>query len=466
MEIVGAVGGRPRKGGWSASGVSSDTRTIRKGDLFFALQGKNSDGHDFVPDAFEKGAAGAVVSQHVDLPGSLSEERCIPVRDVRRALGDLARHYVAAWGGQVVGITGSNGKTTTKEMTHHALSGRFPSRKSPSNFNNDIGVPHSIFQIEADDKMAILEMGTGAAGEMARLAQIARPVLGVVTNIGETHLEGLHSLKGVAKAKAELLEELPDNGMAVLNADDAMTPWLRKWCACDVMTFGCRAEADIRAERIESREWGMRFRLCGNVPCSLPVPGRHNVMNALAAVAVCTVVGMRAREAAERLAGYEPPAMRLSRERLDGVTVINDAYNANLRSMQAALEVLRDMDAQGRRIMLCADMLELGMKAGPLHRKLGEAIAESRVDALATLGDWAWRAGEVARRRNPRMAVYQCESHAAAADRLLDLLRPGDVLLAKGSRGMHLETVIEDLRARMPRAAADPEGAVPPLEGA
>jgi len=368
---------------------------------------------------------------------------------VRRAFGDLARHYVATWGGEVIGVTGSNGKTTTKEMIHHALSARFATAKSPSNFNNDIGLPHSIFQIRSDDRFAVLEMGTSAPGEIARLAEIARPVVGVVTHIAETHLEGLGSLKGVAKAKAELLEELPPHGVAVLNADDPMTPWMRKWCGCDVLTFGRARQAQIRAEAIRPDDWGVRFRLSGGIACRLPVPGRHNVMNALAAVAVCTAVGLRAREAAERLADYRPPAMRLSPERLDGLTVINDAYNANLCSMQAALEVLGEMPVSGRRLMLCGDMLELGIKAGALHRRLGEIIAESGVDILVTLGDWAWRAGEVARRADPRLEVYQADNHAEAADRLARLVRPGDVLLAKGSRGMHLEAVIEQVRASL-----------------
>ena len=455
MEIVGAVGGRPREGGpWSISGVSTDSRAVKEGDLFFAISGPNHDGHEFVADAFAKGAAGAVVSREVDLPEPQAA-RCIHVKDTRRALGRLAAHTVRTWGGQVIAVTGSNGKTTTKEMTHAALAGRFRAVKSPSSFNNEVGVPRSIFQLEAEDQFAVLELGTSAPGEIRRLAELAQPVVGVVTNIGETHLEGLGSLKGVAKAKAELLDELPEHGTAILNADDPMTPWLRKWCACDVITFGFGDGADIRGTDMQADSWGSCFAVQGDIPCRLRVPGRHNACNALAAMAACSAVGVGLRDAAERLAEFQPPDMRLSRREVGGVTVVNDAYNANIRSMQAALDVLSALPVEGRRIMICGDMLEMGMSVAQMHRQLGMAIAGSRVELLVTVGDWAWRAGETARRHKKSLELIHCAEAADAGETLAERVRPGDIVLVKGSRAMRLEEAVERLCERVARSDGD-----------
>ena len=458
VEIVGAVGGRPKKGGWSVSGVSSDSRTVRPGDLFFAIPGERFDGHDFVAEAFAKGAQAAVVSRRPDVSDALYEERCILVPDVRRALGDLARYVALRWPGQVIAVTGSNGKTTTKDMIHHALGARFAAFKSPGTQNNDIGVPHAIFALTPEHRFAVIEMGTSAPGEIARLAQIAPPAIGVVTNVGETHLERLRSVKGVALAKAELLEALPPSGLAVLNADDAMTPWMRRRCACDVLTFGVSRAADVRAVRIEPLAWGARFTLRDGTCCLLRLPGKHNVLNALAALAACAAAGVRTREAAAALESFEGPPMRLSARTVAGVVLINDAYNANLRSMKAALRVLRAMEVAGRRVMLCGDMLELGPRSAALHRALGAAIARSRLDVLVTLGEWAWRAGDAARRASEDIEVHQCTDAEAAAERLLALLRPGDVLLVKGSRGARLERVLD-------RVAEGLSGAGVPLAG-
>ena len=435
---------------------------MRPGGLFFALVGEKFDGHAFVLDALKKGAAAAVVSRDVGLPAEFAG-RCLRVADTRRALGDLARCYVKRWGGKVVAITGSNGKTSTKDMTLHALSGWTPARKSPSSFNNEIGVPHSIFQLEETDKVAVLEMGTSGAGEIKRLAEIACPTIGAVTNIAETHLSELGTIHGVAAAKAELLDALPNDGWAVLNADDAMTLRLGWRRQCRVITFGMSECAAVRGLKVRAGAWGSEFELGTGEACALPVPGRHNVMNALAAIAICDALGMKKADAAARLATFQPSPMRLARETVGQVTIINDAYNANIRSMEAALSVLREMPVSGRRVMLCGDMLELGARSGELHRRLGKLICESGVRVLVTAGPFARMAGEVARRSSRGVEVHHADDVMEAADALASLLRPRDVLLVKGSRGMALERAIEVVKGKLqaqgeateaPRAAA------------
>jgi UDP-N-acetylmuramoyl-tripeptide--D-alanyl-D-alanine ligase len=404
-------------------------------------------------DALRKGAAGAVVSRDLGAPAEFAD-RVLLVADTYKALGDLAHYYVTRWGGRVVAITGSNGKTSTKDMVFHAVSGRQPAKKSPSSFNNHVGVPLSIFLLDETDKIAVLEMGTSGPGEIRRLAAIARPGIGVITNVAETHLLELGSLRGVAEAKAELIEALPQDGRAILNADDAMTSWLAQRCPCGIVTFGMSGRADVRGMTMRAGAWGSEFDLVTGEHCSIPVPGRHNVMNALAAIAVCDALGMTRAEAVARLATFAPSPMRLARETVAQVTIINDAYNANICSMDAALHVLREMPVTGRRVMLCGDMLELGPRSDELHRRLGKKICESGVRLLVTAGPCARLAGDVARHSSLGMEVHNAEDAMEAAELLAKMLRPRDVLLVKGSRGMSLERAIESLKSKL-QAAGD-----------
>lgn len=447
VEIVEAIGGRLERR-WCATGVSSDSRTVKPGDLFFALAGDNFDAHDYVPEALEKGAVGAVISREVDLPDDVVKERCVMVGDTRRALGDLAAYYIRRWNGRTVAITGSNGKTTTKDMTHHLLSDSFTVKKANASFNNDIGVPHTIFQLEPEDQVAVLEMGTNAHGEIRRLAQIASPNIGVITNIGPSHLEKLGSIPGVARAKGELLENLAERGIAVLNADDPMTPWLMRRCE-EFITYGLSENADVRAVNTRMREWGSEFSLGNGRKFRLNVPGKHNVMNALAALSVCRLLDMSINEAAERLEGFGQGDMRLAREEVGGVEIINDAYNANMGSMRAALDVFASMQVEGRRFMICADMLELGAKATDMHKQLGREIADAEIDALITIGVRARFAGETFRQESGDGRAFHFGTAAEAGQAAAGMLRPGDALLVKGSRGMRLEDAVKQVRAAL-----------------
>ena len=447
VEIVDAVGmgRRPEeRRRWKAKGVSTDTRTVSEGDLFIAVKGERFDGHDFVDTAFARGAAGAVVSRDVGLSTTHRDRPLVRVPDTLKALGDLARYWRRCWGGMVIGITGSNGKTTTREMLWHLLGGEFRAVRSPRSFNNAIGVPLTIFQIDSEDEIAIIEMGASAPGEIAYLASIAEPDFGVVTNIGETHLEGLGSVEGVAHAKGELLEALGDWGVAFLSADDPWFPFLSERHTGQTIAFGRSESADVRCEHEEPLEDGYRFRLSTGHELDLRVPGRHNITNALAALAVSMELGVL-ELVADRLRTFALPDLRFQVEHIGPVDVIADCYNANLRSMTAALEAFDEMPVPGRRVLVCGDMLGMGDHAESVHRKLGHHVGSSRVSMVWALGEAAQWVVDAATEVRPIQAVHRvCVEDAAPL--IASSLEPGDAVLVKGSRGMRLERVVSGIR--------------------
>jgi len=446
VEIVEAIGGRS-EGRVTTKGVSTDSRAVRPDDLFFALRGPNFDAHDYVADAFAGGAAGAVVSRSIE--GLASDQHCILVKDTLRALGDLARAVRRKWNGKVIGITGSAGKTTCKDMSHAVLSRAVEAGKTPGNFNNHIGLPLSIFGLEPEHEVAILEMGASAAGEIADLADIARPDIGVVTNVGPAHLEGFGSLDGVARAKGELVDALGGDGVAVLNADNHRCLAMRGRCRGETVTFGLSEGADVRGVDVEYGEWDARFRLEGGGWFEIAVPGRHNVMNALAALAVGRVLGLADATMAEGLSEYGPAAMRMNLRRVGGVKLIDDTYNANPKSMAAALEVYRVVSVRGRRFMICGDMLELGPASRQLHEELGGRIAGAGIDGLWTVGEESRCVATGARRSGADMRITETCEAEEAADALLAELAPGDAVLVKGSRAIGLDRCVERLESAL-----------------
>jgi len=448
---VGAIGRRPERRMLKATGVSTDSRGVRAGEIFFALTGRRCDGHDFVRDALARGAAAAVVSRSVSVDPA-DRERVIRVADTLRALGDSARAYRRAWRGVVVAVTGSNGKTTTREMIHHILRDSVPCKRSPKSFNTDVGVPLTLFLADAEDKALIVEMGTNAPGEIAHLTDVAEPDMGLVTNVGESHLEGLGSLDGVAHEKGGLLEALPSSGTAFLNADDPLCGFLRMRANCAVETFGLGRESDIRGMDVKPTARGHDFTVSGDARASLRVPGLHNVRNALGALAVARRLGIPLRDAAERLADFRLPDLRCQVERIRGVTVVADCYNANPVSMRAALETFRAMATVGRRAAVFGDMLELGDKSVRFHEVLGSQAA-GNVDALWAVGRYADSVVESARAQGLKGPARAATELGEIADEILDYLRPGDALLVKGSRGMRLEELVERFRAQRPVAA-------------
>ncbi len=445
VEIVGVTERRPERRLMKVRGVSTDSRALLPGELFFALPGRRVDGHDFAAEALRKGAAAVVVSRDVAIPHRL-RERLILVPDTLRALGDSAREYRRTWGGMVIAVTGSNGKTTTREMTHHILSAEIPCRQSPRSFNTDVGVPLTLFLLDPRDKAGIVEMGANAPGEIAALAAIAEPNVGMITNIAETHLEGLGSVEGVARAKGELLRALGRSGVAFLNADDDWFDRLVAGYDGRVISFGLSPRAMFRGRELRPDRQGYAFTVAGQVRVRLRVPGRHNVFNALAALALAHHLGLDLAAAAERLGEFRLPEMRYQVEHVNGITVVSDCYNANPGSMRAALQTFRETSAAGRRLAILGDMLELGQESERLHRSLGTEVARSGVDALWAVGRYAEHVIEAAKRSGLRAPVFQADDVASAAPQVLDFLKPGDTVLVKGSRGMHMEKLLEGLR--------------------
>jgi UDP-N-acetylmuramoyl-tripeptide--D-alanyl-D-alanine ligase len=414
--------------------------------MFFALAGARSDGHDFVRSALEGGAACAVVSREVDLPPAL-RERVVRVKETRRALTQSARAYRRSWGGKVIAVTGSNGKTTTREMIYHILSASMPCRRSPKSFNTDVGVSLTLFQADPTDRVIVLEMGTNAPGEIAELAQIAEPDLGVVTNISETHLEGLGSIEGVAKAKAELLEALGRDSAAFLNADDPWSEFLAKRVRGKVISYGTRREADFRGHDVQVFEGGHSFLIRGGIRVEIAVPGRHNVLNALAALAVADYLGLCLSDAAARLATFRLPEMRYQVEQIRGITVVFDGYNANPGSMRAAIATFSETEVPGRRVAVLGDMMELGPSSEQLHRALGAEVARSGVNALWAVGKFAPLVARSAEENGLEGRVSQASDVQLIVRHVCEYLQPGDAVLVKGSRGMKMERLVEEIRA-------------------
>lgn len=438
QEAARAIGAREAPPEQVARGFSVDSRTLEAGDLFFALRGPVHDGHDHIREAFAKGAVGAVVERPVAAAGPLLE-----VPDTYRALKDLAGYARGRWTGTMIGVTGSAGKTTTKEAIAHLLGLRWKVGKSAGNYNNHVGVPLSILRLPEDCRAAVVEIAMNHAGEIAELAAIARPEIGVVTNVGHAHVEFFDSIEGIARAKRELIEALPGDGTAVLNADDARVLAFREIHPGPVVTFGFSEGADVRADRLERMEAGSRFHLAGDGWLETPLEGRHAIRNLLAALAVARLFGLRAAEVAEAVRRFEAPEMRGRRFHRNGVTILDDCYNANPEAMCAMLDALRETPGR-RRVAVLGQMLELGRHSEALHRQVGRYAAESGVDLLVGVKGDARYLVEAAMEAGLRPeAVHFREEPEAAGELLRGLARPGDVILFKASRGTRMEKALE-----------------------
>jgi UDP-N-acetylmuramoyl-tripeptide--D-alanyl-D-alanine ligase len=428
--------------GESIVGICTDTRQDAAGTLFFALRGENGDGHRFVPQAFSKGAAAAVVDCVV--PNATGQQ--LLVRDTLIALGDLAAHYRRRFDVPVIGVTGSVGKTSTKEMIACALRARLNVLASDKNYNNEIGVPLTLFALSREHEAAVVEMGMRAKGEIARLAEIAQPTIGVITNIGLSHIERLGSREQIARAKGELLEGLPADGVAILPADDAFTPMLRQMApGIRVLTCGASPDADHRITDISFSESGApRFRING-LRIELGIHGAHHALNAAAAIAVAQLVGVEAEAAAEALSAFQAPAMRMETlEGARGITILNDAYNAAPDSMKAALETLARVAGSRRAVAILGEMRELGVFADEAHRTVGEAAGALHLGAIITVGIAAEEIGRAAQQAGA-VELHCFASTEEAVDGVPSLLQPGDVALVKGSRAMEMERIVAAL---------------------
>jgi UDP-N-acetylmuramoyl-tripeptide--D-alanyl-D-alanine ligase len=427
------------------TGVSIDTRTINPGDLFVALTGENSDGHKFLADALAKGAVGVVVSHKV-------EAQCLAVRvpDTLPALGDLAAFYRSRFKPVVVAVTGSVGKTTTKEMIAAVVAAHGPVLKNEGNFNNEIGLPLTLFNLAPRHKIAVVEMAMRGAGQIDYLARIAKPSVGVITNIHMSHIELLGSLDAIADAKGELLDHLPTDGAAILNADDAYFDYLVRRANCRVVSFGESSNAKVRAVSSGIDNKGCcHFEVMtptGSFDVHIPVPGEHNIKDALAAIAVGEELGIGHEAIRSALAGFKAPEKRSnvipSRR---GFVVIDDTYNASPASVKSAVKTLSMMEGD-RKIAVLGDMLELGEHAIEAHLEVGRTVKECGIDMLVAVGELAKLIARGAINAGmPISAVIEFEDSAQASKEVASKVRERDVVLVKGSRAVKMERIVEGL---------------------
>ncbi|MGI6669600.1 MAG: UDP-N-acetylmuramoyl-tripeptide--D-alanyl-D-alanine ligase [Acetivibrionales bacterium] len=444
-EIIEAIGGKYTgdAGGAVITGVSTDSRTIRPGDIFIPLIGENFDGHDFIGDAFEKGAAASLTHRKsVNFPG----KTVILVNDTLKALQDLAACYRKSFDIPFIGVTGSVGKTSTKEMVACAIGARYNVLKNEGNLNNEIGVPLTMFRLDGSHEAAVVEMGMSAPGEIRVLSAIVRPRVGIITNIGMSHIEKMGSRSNILKAKLEILEGLQPGGLLVLNGDDIMLSGAQSLLDCRTVTYGLGEGVDYMAYNIRSYgENGVKFDIMdeGVEYCiHVPAPGIHNVYNALAAIAAGRELGVPVKELASGIACYRPGEMRLNIIKTGGFTVINDAYNASPHSVKAALEVLGELAAE-RKIAVLGDMLELGEWSSSAHKETGGYAAGKKLDYIVTVGRRALDiAGGAVEAGFAPEKTASFMSNAEALDYLKRVIRPGDAILVKGSRGMKMEEIV------------------------
>lgn len=433
---------QPQDEGQVFTTVDTDTRQIHEGALFIAFKGDTFDGHAFVMEALHKGAAGAIVSavrpefKAVTVP-------IYVVPDTLKAYQDLARFHRRRFHIPVVAVTGSVGKTTTRNMIATVLSQKLRVLQTEKNFNNEIGLPKTLLQLTPDHEACVVEMGMRGLGQIAELAAIAEPTIGVVTNVGKSHIELLGSQENIAKAKCELVQALDEHGVAVLNQDDHFVAAMADQCKGKVVGYGITSNAPVRADRIGANEKGIHFT-CRSfdqmMDINIPVIGLHNVYNALAAVAVARVVGVSEHQVKKGLAEYRGVPMREEIVRLGAYTFINDAYNANPASMSESIHTLANL-TKGRKIAVLGGMLELGDWAQAEHEKIGRQIASEGITALIALGDLAGYIATAAK-DSGMDAVYTVRTHAEAADVLKGLLKPGDTVLLKASRGFAMEKIL------------------------
>ena len=425
------------------SGYSIDTRTLEPADLFFALRGETHDGHDYIQTAFDKGAVAAVVEKH--MPG-------LPVLRVDNSL--TALQTLGAWARQrwdqpVVAVTGSAGKTSTKDVIANLLSVGLNVGRTAGNYNNHIGVPLSVLRLPDEAEVAVLELGMNHAGELRDLAAIAKPEIGVVTNVGYAHIEFFDSIEEIAAAKRELVEALPREGVAVLNADDPLVTRFGDTHPGKTIRFGLSEDADVRAEDVEFSETGVRFKACGT-RFESPLAGAHAVRNILAGIAVAQVFGIAPGELRNAVRSLSPGKMRGERFAHKGITIINDSYNSNPDAVRSMLDVLRDLPAR-RKIAVLGEMLELGRWAEPLHRDIGCYVAACGVSVLVGIRGAAQHMVDAAMNAGHAVdAAYFFEDPSEAGAALAGIAQAGDAVLFKGSRGTRVERALETFLNRVP----------------
>jgi len=457
-DMAVAMGGRMLRSSSAqavVTGVSSDSRTLRAGEVLFAIRGGNFDGHDFLPQACAAGAAACVADARG--AAALGADFGVPlivVDDTVAALGRLARHHRRSASARVIAVTGSNGKTTTKGMIAHALAAWKPTCAAQRSFNNQIGVPLTLLACTADDAFLVVEIGTNAPGEVAALAALAEPDIGVLTGIGDAHLAGLGGREGVAREKYSLFDQLRPGGWAFIESVAArrVSGWPRR-PELDWIVYGCDGDADVRLGGITTDIRQTEATIAGRWPLRLSAGGAHNALNATGAFAVCTRLGMEPAEVLAALATFRLPEMRMHVRELGGFTVVEDCYNANPTSMAAAIDLLAATRGC-RRVLVVGEMAELGADAEALHRAAGQRAAAAGVDVIVSIGTQARCVSEAAAGASSTVRTRHFADAAAAAEGLRGMLGTGDTVLIKGSRAARLERLVQQWQS----AVAAPAG--------
>lgn len=422
--------------------ITTDSRKITEGVLFIALKGENFNGEDFAEDALKKGAAAVLVSKSAkNISGAV-----LKVEDTLTAYQQLAKSWRDKFKIPVVAITGSTGKTTTKDLTAAALTSLGAVQKTSANFNNEIGVPLTLLGINENHKAAVVEIGMRGLGQIENLAKYVQPTIGIVTNVNETHIEILGSIENIAKAKSELVQAIPEGGTVILNADDKNVLAMKNLAKPNVkiLTYGIENSADLTAENIFINSFATEFDLKYKnkiYPISIPVIGRHNVLNAMAAIAAGLTLNLPVEEIKKGFSTLVTTKARFEIIRRDGYTLINDAYNASPASMRASIQAVNEI-YDGRKIAVLGDMLELGEISEKVHRDVGEEVAKNNFDILITIGElgkFIAAGAEGAGLKN----VFTTSTHGECAKKILSLAQDGDTILFKASHGMHMEKIIE-----------------------
>ncbi|MFH0925811.1 MAG: UDP-N-acetylmuramoyl-tripeptide--D-alanyl-D-alanine ligase [bacterium] len=448
------LGNPPQKGFFE---VSTDSRTIKPDSLFIALKGDKFDGHNFINAASERGATGVVVSEGLNNKQEIigNKQQClIQVRDTLTALQELAHFYKSKMKLRTIAITGSNGKSTTKEMVASVCSQRLRVLKTEGNNNNLIGLPLTLLKLQPEHQVDVLELGMNKKGEIRRLTEISEPDYGIITNINMSHIEFFKSVDEIAEAKAELFQTMNKKAIAILNADDFYFSKLKRFVKGSLITVGIKNKADVMAMDIKSKNGKTYFTLrtsTGEIPIYLPLVGEFNVINALYAAAIGTRYYSNLDIIRVGLEKVKDMPMRMNITSIGNkINVINDAYNANPASMKEAIKVLKEINPDSRHIAIIGDMLELGDWTENAHRDIGNYIAKFNLSYLFTLGSAAQiLAQEAIRQGMNKDSVFICEDHGDIAQRLKDIVREGDWLLVKGSRRMAMEKVINALSSTL-----------------
>jgi len=450
QELAKAVQGQLITAGASSlkfQGVAIDSRAVKPGELFIAIRGARNDGHNFMGQALERGAAGVLADTKFDDTSRLAERTAvIVVNDTHEAMIQLAQNYRRKCKTKIIGITGSNGKTTTKEFTFALLSAvERKVYRSPGNLNNLFGAPLALFGMPQDTKAAVMEMGISSKGEMTRLTNIVQPDVAVITNVGPSHLEFLSTVEDVARAKLEMVTTSASEIPLVVNADDQLLANEAKKVRDKFVTFGVKNNADFQPTSIESTSYGNKITI-GRDSFAIKMFGRHAIYNLLAAYAACRTLSYSFAGIDTMCINLVPAAMRGEVLEKNGVWIINDSYNANPESVKAGLEAFKNTPGGGRRILILGDMLELGQRSEKYHRELGNSLVNQNFDLAIIVGDWNRAVLEGARQAGVSQSKLRSFKNSAEAATGINLLvKSGDIVYIKGSRGVSLEKIIEKI---------------------